>query len=79
MLKVMSASPGDPQPVFDLIARQAAKLCNVPIAAVASSTERIFAEQATIAITSAANLRALRDVRVTFRNRSNTRPPPATC
>jgi hypothetical protein len=36
VLKVMSASPGDPQPVFDLIARQAAKLCNVPTAAVAT-------------------------------------------
>jgi two-component system, NtrC family, sensor kinase len=35
VLKAMSASPGDPQPVFDLIARQAAKLCNVPVAAVA--------------------------------------------
>ena len=32
----MSASPGDAQPVFDLIARQAAKLCNVPTAAVAT-------------------------------------------
>jgi hypothetical protein len=30
VLKTMSASPGDAQPVFDLIARQAAKLCNVP-------------------------------------------------
>jgi two-component system NtrC family sensor kinase len=36
VLKAMSASPGDPQPVFDLIARQAAKLCNVPTAAVAT-------------------------------------------
>jgi len=36
VLKVMSASPGDPQPVFDLIARQAAKTCNVPTAAVAT-------------------------------------------
>jgi two-component system, NtrC family, sensor kinase len=36
VLKVMSASPGDPQPVFDLIARQAAKLCNVPAVAVAT-------------------------------------------
>ena len=35
VLKVMSASPGDPEPVFDLIARQAAKLCEVPVAAVA--------------------------------------------
>ena len=31
----MVASPGDTQPVFDLIARQAAKLCEVPIASVA--------------------------------------------
>jgi GAF domain-containing protein len=31
----MSASPGDAQPVFDLIARRAAKLCDVPVAAVA--------------------------------------------
>jgi two-component system, NtrC family, sensor kinase len=37
VLKAISASPGDPQPVFDLIARQAAKLCNVPTAAVAMS------------------------------------------
>jgi len=36
VLKAMSASPGDPQPVFDLIARQAAKLCDVPTAAVAT-------------------------------------------
>jgi two-component system, NtrC family, sensor kinase len=36
VLKAMSASPGDPQPVFDLIARQAAKLCSVPTAAVAT-------------------------------------------
>ena len=36
VLRAMSASPGDPQPVFDLIARQAAKLCNVPTAAVAT-------------------------------------------
>jgi GAF domain-containing protein len=28
VLKVMSASPGDPQPVFDLIARRARELCN---------------------------------------------------
>jgi GAF domain-containing protein len=28
VLKVMSASPGDPQPVFDLIVRRAAELCN---------------------------------------------------
>ena len=28
MLKVMSASPGDPQPVFDLIVRRATELCN---------------------------------------------------
>ena len=32
----MSASPDDAQPVFDLIARQAATLCNVPTAAVAT-------------------------------------------
>ena len=36
VLKAMSASPGNAQPVFDLIARQAAKLCNVPTAAVAT-------------------------------------------
>jgi GAF domain-containing protein len=30
VLKVMSASPGDPQPVFDLIARRARDLCNAP-------------------------------------------------
>src|SRR5215469_189211 len=35
VLKAMSASPGDPQPVFDLIARQAARLCEAPTAAVA--------------------------------------------
>src|SRR6476646_9452418 len=28
VLKVMSASPGDPQPVFDLIVRRATELCN---------------------------------------------------
>ena len=28
VLKVMSASPGDPQPVFDLIVRRAANLCD---------------------------------------------------
>jgi GAF domain-containing protein len=28
VLKVMSASPGDPQPVFDLITRRAQELCN---------------------------------------------------
>ena len=28
VLKVMSASPGDPQPVFDLITRRARELCN---------------------------------------------------
>ena len=28
VLKVMSASPGDPQPVFDLIVRRARNLCN---------------------------------------------------
>src|ERR1041385_468599 len=36
VLKAMSASPGDPQPVFDLIAQQAAKLCDVPAVAVAT-------------------------------------------
>jgi two-component system NtrC family sensor kinase len=36
VLKAMSASPDDAQPVFDLIARQAAKLCSVPTAAVAT-------------------------------------------
>src|SRR5271169_4601930 len=30
VLKAMSASPGDPQPVFDLIARRARDLCNTP-------------------------------------------------
>src|SRR5215470_12662919 len=28
VLKAMSASPGDPQPVFDLIVRRATELCN---------------------------------------------------
>ena len=32
VLKAMSASPGDPQPVFDLIVRHATELCNVPTA-----------------------------------------------
>jgi hypothetical protein len=32
VLKAMSASPGDPQPVFDLIVRHATELCNVPSA-----------------------------------------------
>ena len=32
VLKVMSASPGDPQPVFDLIVRQARELCKTPTA-----------------------------------------------
>jgi two-component system NtrC family sensor kinase len=36
VLKAMSASPGDAQPVFDLIARQAANQCNVPTTAVAT-------------------------------------------
>ena len=36
VLKTMSASPGDAQPVFDLIARQAVKLCNASTAAVAT-------------------------------------------
>ena len=35
VLLAMVASPGDTQPVFDLIVRQAADLCEVPIAAVA--------------------------------------------
>ena len=30
VLKMMSASPGDPQPVFDLIARRACEVCNAP-------------------------------------------------
>src|ERR1700681_1390316 len=30
VLKAMSASPGDPQPVFDLIVRRAAEVCNAP-------------------------------------------------
>src|SRR5271169_5497399 len=30
VLNAMSASPGDPQPVFDLIARRARDLCNTP-------------------------------------------------
>src|SRR6266851_3386939 len=33
VLKAMSASPGDPQPVFDLIVRRARDLCNTPRAA----------------------------------------------
>jgi hypothetical protein len=32
VLKVMSASPGDAQPVFDLIVRHATELCDVPAA-----------------------------------------------
>jgi GAF domain-containing protein len=32
VLKTMSASPGDAQPVFDLIVRRATELCNVPSA-----------------------------------------------
>ena len=32
VLKAMSASPGDPQPVFDLIARRARDLCNTTTA-----------------------------------------------
>jgi two-component system NtrC family sensor kinase len=32
VLKVMSASPGDPQPVFDLITRRARELCNADTA-----------------------------------------------
>jgi transcriptional regulator with GAF, ATPase, and Fis domain len=35
VLQAMIASPGDTQPVFDLIAQEAAKLCEVPIAVVA--------------------------------------------
>src|ERR1700753_2900100 len=34
VLRAMSASPGDTQPIFDLIARQAVRLCNVHQAAV---------------------------------------------
>ena len=34
VLQAMAASPGDSQPVFDLIARQAARVCNAPFAAV---------------------------------------------
>jgi two-component system, NtrC family, sensor kinase len=34
VLKVMSSSPGDPQPVFDLIARRARDLCNTTTATV---------------------------------------------
>ena len=34
VLKAMSASPGDPQPVFDLIARRARDLCNTTTASV---------------------------------------------
>src|SRR6266446_5779171 len=34
VLKVMSASPGDPQPVFDLISRRARDLCNSTTGAV---------------------------------------------
>ena len=33
VLKAMSASPGDPQPVFDLIVRRARDLCNTTTAA----------------------------------------------
>jgi hypothetical protein len=32
VLKAMSASPGDPQPVFDLIVRRSAELCSAPVA-----------------------------------------------
>jgi GAF domain-containing protein/nitrogen-specific signal transduction histidine kinase len=42
VLKAMSASPGDAQPVFDLIARQAANQCNVPTAAVAMLDGRMM-------------------------------------
>jgi PAS domain S-box-containing protein len=35
VLQAMMSSPSDTQPVFDLIARQAAELCDVPIAVVA--------------------------------------------
>ena len=34
VLKAMSASPGDPQPVFDLIVRRARNLCNTASAGV---------------------------------------------
>ena len=33
VLKAMSASPGDPQPVFDLIVRRARDLCNAMVGA----------------------------------------------
>jgi hypothetical protein len=36
VLRAMVGSPGNTQPIFDLIARQAAKLCQAPIAAVAT-------------------------------------------
>ncbi len=39
VLKVMSASPGDRQPVFDLIVDRHATQCNVPTAAVATSID----------------------------------------
>ena len=35
VLKAMSASPGDPQPVFDLIVRRARDLCNTTTAGLA--------------------------------------------
>ena len=35
VLKAMSASPGDAQPVFELIVERAREVCNVPTAAVA--------------------------------------------
>ena len=42
VLKAMSASPGDPQPVFDLIVRRARELCNSATAAMALSTATCF-------------------------------------
>ena len=40
VLQAMAASPGHTQPVFDLIAQQAAKLCDVPMRWSPWSTER---------------------------------------
>ena len=38
VLKVMSGTPGDPQPVFDLVVRRATELCNGLAAALTNST-----------------------------------------